>query len=216
MNSISITSATFTLILPACRKPIRHGNTLFCDKPSRLLPDEPEMVYHEPATAAPPNPLTRSLYQKRFKLEEHLQPALVNGRQPYYGNDIQDPAGLRKMVRSHYTRKARQRFLDYHCIQNMHRVPAISPLGSVFHRETEYFRQLTILRVTNPRHRFLTDMTKQIQLLQDKGHTIMVMMDANATLDNDKGLQAMLSNCSLTDLHRLEPAPSTFIGSAGR
>ena len=133
-----------------------------------------------------------------------------------FGNDIQDPTGLGRWSGLTIRGKHDNVFSIITAYRTCTGSRQSAPLGSVFHRETEYFRQLTIPGVTNPRHRFLTDMTKQIQLLQDKGHTIMVMMDANATLDNDKGLQAMLSNCSLTDLHRLEPAPSTFIGSAGR
>jgi hypothetical protein len=44
----------------------------------------------------------------------------------------------------------------------------------------------------------------------------MLMMDANATLDDDKKLQDMILNCGLFDLHGSEPAKSTYIGSAAR
>jgi hypothetical protein len=39
------------------------------------------------------------------------------------------------------------------------------------------------------------DLTEQLQRLQDNGHTILVMLDANATLADDKGLQAMVATC---------------------
>jgi hypothetical protein len=42
------------------------------------------------------------------------------------------------------------------------------------------------------------------------------MLDANSTLLDDNKLRAMAETCGLLDLHRADPAPSTFIGAADR
>ncbi|KAI2495025.1 hypothetical protein MHU86_19500 [Fragilaria crotonensis] len=52
--------------------------------------------------------------------------------------------------------------------------------------------------------------------LQNAGHSILVMMDANGTIYQDKHLQEFIGSCDLSDLHSTHPAPSTFIGSANR
>ena len=41
------------------------------------------------------------------------------------------------------------------------------------------------------------------------------MLDANSTMD-DPHLQDFIATCGLSDLHSLDPAPSTYIGSANR
>ena len=130
-----------------------------------------------------------------------------------FGKDIQDPTGLGRWsgltIRGKHDNVLSILTAYRTCNGSRH----TAPLGSVFHRETEFFRHGTSGE-SNPRQRFLTDMMEQIQRLQDEGHTILVMLDANATLDDDKGLQEMVATCSLTDLHIDDPAPSTYIGSA--
>lgn len=97
-----------------------------------------------------------------------------------------------------------------------------APLGSTFLRETEYFlnqkrdnnrHDLTVAA----RQIFLNDMRTQILALQDAGHSILLMLDANATLlkDDDK-FRTMVDQCGLIDLQRSDPAASTYIGASAR
>jgi hypothetical protein len=57
-------------------------------------------------------------------------------------------------------------------------------------------------------------MLDQIQELQDAGHAIILMLDANATLTDDTKFRDIVKLCGLNDLHRSDPAPSTYIGAA--
>ena len=52
--------------------------------------------------------------------------------------------------------------------------------------------------------------------LQDANHAILLMLDANATLDNDTHFRDMIHSVDLIDLHQANPAPSTYIGSETR
>ena len=90
-----------------------------------------------------------------------------------------------------------------------------APLGSAFLREHEYCRMNTTTS-SNPRHMILIDLSLLIRHLQDLGHMIIVMLDANATLDTDHRLASFLSECNLNDLHSAAPAPSTYIGAPAR
>ena len=92
--------------------------------------------------------------------------------------------------------------------------PQSSPLGSAFLREYEYFREHKYTSL-NPRRIFLTDLQHAITDLQASGHCIILMLDANSTID-DHTLQDFLSLCGLHDLHFQDPAPSTFIGASNK
>ena len=92
--------------------------------------------------------------------------------------------------------------------------PQSAPLGSAFLREYEYFRENNYTSL-NPRRLFLTDLQKVITNLQASGHSIILMLDANSTLE-DPNLQDFLALCGLHDLHSNDPAPSTFIGASNR
>jgi hypothetical protein len=59
------------------------------------------------------------------------------------------------------------------------------------------------------------DLQQTILSLQEMGHCIILMLDANSTI-NDRALSDFSSTCGLNDLHSLDPAPSTYIGAAGR
>ena len=56
------------------------------------------------------------------------------------------------------------------------------------------------------------DLKPIILSLQEKGHLILLMLDANATLA-DTSFSDFAASCSLVDLHSSDPAPSTYIGS---
>jgi hypothetical protein len=87
-----------------------------------------------------------------------------------------------------------------------------APIGSTFHREYEYFRS-TGIPGPRPRVLFQQDLKLQIKNLQSHGHSVIVMLDANATLESDKIFAQMLSECDLHDLHSGTPAPSTYMGA---
>ena len=98
-------------------------------------------------------------------------------------------------------------------------------LGSTFHRETEYFINQARDAATHSRlqhnsisarQRFLTDMVVQIRALQEDGHAVVLMLDANATITDDAKFQDMVDQCDLIDMHRADPATSTYIGARAR
>jgi hypothetical protein len=92
--------------------------------------------------------------------------------------------------------------------------PQTSPIGSSFLREYEFFRERRYTS-PNPRRLFLKDLQNAILALQDAGHSIIIMLDANSTMD-DPFLMDFLAKCGLHDLHSRDPAPSTYIGSSNR
>ena len=92
--------------------------------------------------------------------------------------------------------------------------PQRAPLGSSFLREYEYFREQKFQSV-NPRRQFFVDLQQTILALQEMGHCIILMLDANSTID-DRAILDFTSTCGLNDLHSLDPAPSTYIGAADR
>ena len=67
---------------------------------------------------------------------------------------------------------------------------------------------------TNPRTCFLQNIQNLILNLRDNGHSVLIMLDANSTLDDSKNLSEMLHTCGLYDLHRSDPPQSTYIGAA--
>jgi hypothetical protein len=90
--------------------------------------------------------------------------------------------------------------------------PQSAPLGSSFLREYEYFREQTGKPV-NPRRQFLCDLQKLVVSLQESGHCVILMLDANSTIE-DRALSEFIISCGLHDLHSRDPSPSTYIGSS--
>ena len=91
-----------------------------------------------------------------------------------------------------------------------------APLGSAFAREYEYFRESQSIQSPNPRRLFLRDLTTEVHRLQEQGHAVIVMLDANATISTDPHFSDFLDMCSYSDFHANAPAPSTFIGADAR
>ena len=91
-----------------------------------------------------------------------------------------------------------------------------APLGSSFAREYEYFRASQSLQSPNPRRLFLRDLTKVILNLQDQGHAVILMLDANSTMSTDLHFSEFIETCALSDFHEIDPATSTFIGADAR
>ena len=90
-----------------------------------------------------------------------------------------------------------------------------SPLGSTYIREHSYFKAKGETN-PNPRTHFIQDLTHLILQKQESGHEILLMLDANGSLETDTTLQTLLTQCNLLDIHRHHPAHSTYIGSAQR
>ena len=88
-------------------------------------------------------------------------------------------------------------------------------MGSAFYREHDYFHSST-QKTVNPRRLFLRDLQELINTLQSSGHAIIVMLDANATIDSDPAFADFIESCMLSDFHAEDPAPSTFIGAPNR
>ena len=92
--------------------------------------------------------------------------------------------------------------------------PQTSSLGSSFLREYEYFRE-TLHSPINPRQQFLSDLQSTILSLQDAGHSTILILDANSTLD-ENDLADFVAACGLNDLHLSDSPTSTYIGAADR
>ena len=90
-----------------------------------------------------------------------------------------------------------------------------APLGITYHRECIYFKDKGESS-PQPRRRFLQDIQEAIEKLQSDNHAVMLMLDANATLNSDQHFLDMINALDLIDLHQLAPAPSTYIGSPNR
>ena len=92
--------------------------------------------------------------------------------------------------------------------------PQSSSIGSSFLRECEYFRSRHHTSV-NPRRQFFLDLQQIIVSLQESGHGVILMLDANSTIQ-DCDLSLFVDSCGFHDVHSLDPAPSTYIGAADR
>ena len=136
-----------------------------------------------------------------------------------FGKDIQDPTGLGRWSGVHIRGKCGNTLsviTGYRSCAGSHKT---APLGSTFHREYEFFRSTsttTACSSINPRLSFLRDMEGLIHKLQDEGHSIILMLDANSVLSSENHFRDTMDRLHLTDLHRDDPAPSTYIGAEDR
>ena len=94
--------------------------------------------------------------------------------------------------------------------------PRTAPLGSALVREYEYLRSQPQTPIITPRQSILNDLSSLMSRLQDLGHMIILMLDANSTIDTDQRFESFLSAHGLKDFHQYDPPPSTYIGSASR
>lgn len=94
-----------------------------------------------------------------------------------------------------------------------------APLGSTFvHQEVEFYQSRKGMTSINPRAQFLAEIRDLILRLRDNGHAILLMLvDANGTLEDNTHLHNMAQICGLHDLHdRHDPPKSTCIGTESR
>ena len=132
-----------------------------------------------------------------------------------HGPSISDPTGLGRWSGVTFSGSETQKLT----VITAYRVCSGSirsvPLGSSFAREYNHFHSTTKQSV-NPRRLFLRDLQHQIVQLQEHGHAIVVMLDANATMHSDTHFVDFLDHCTLFDLHATDPAESTYIGAEAR
>jgi hypothetical protein len=88
-------------------------------------------------------------------------------------------------------------------------------IGTTFHREYEYYRDKGC-KSPKPRQLFFLELANSIRKLQQQGHAMLIMMDANDVLSEKGEFAEWISALDLHDIHRQSPAPSTYIGSTSR
>ena len=174
---------------------------------SRKLYRQSKVVFDSPLQADDPIPMPES-----FQVGGNVtffHGGLVSRVEGY---DILDSSGLGRWSGFTLAGKHRQKL----SILTAYRVCKGSIksvlLGSAFAREHQRFSTPSQPTV-NPRRFFLTDIQSAIQDLQDKGPCVVLMLDANSTIDSDTQFQEFLSACDLHDLHSNDPAKSSFIGA---
>jgi hypothetical protein len=156
-----------------------------------------------------------SHHKETFQAGGSLQ--VVQGRMTttVTGPSIADSTGLGRWCGTTYVGRRSQKFSVITAYRTCEGSISASPLGSTFHREYTFYKDLGETQ-PQPRRRFLQDLQIQIKSLQDADHAVLIMLDANATLESDRHLLDMINSLELVDLHSATPAPSTYIGSSNR
>lgn len=132
-----------------------------------------------------------------------------------YGDEIKDSSGLGQWAGITLRGKGDYKLSIITAYRTCGGNINTSSLGSVYSREFLYFRESGIQR-PNPRRLFFQHISDSIRQLQDLGHQILLMLDANSDLSNDYSFSEFISECDLHDLHHSQPPPSTYIGSSHR
>ena len=131
------------------------------------------------------------------------------------GKDLQDPSGLGRWSGVTLAGKHGQKLSILTAYRVCKGSIKSASLGSAFAREHQHFVTKS-QSIVNPRRFFLQDIQSAIHDLQDQGHSVILMLDANSTIESDTQFQEFISACDFSDLHATDPAKSTFIGSADR
>jgi hypothetical protein len=132
-----------------------------------------------------------------------------------HGKSIDDQSGLGRWSGCTLRGKNDQKLTVFTVYRSCATSISSAPLGSTFAREYEYFRQLGH-KNPNPRRQLLQDLKQAIETQRQQEHGILITIDANSTISEDRQLQEFLFESGLIDLHTANPAPSTYIGSASR
>ena len=132
------------------------------------------------------------------------------------GDDIRDPTGLGRWSGQTYRGKENKVFTAITAYRVCTGSIATSSVGSAFSREYEHIRTSKNIKSPRPRKHILDELQHLIIELQAKGHSILLMLDSNGTLEGDPDLSNLIQQCDLHDLHSINPSPSTFIGSNTR
>jgi hypothetical protein len=163
----------------------------------------------------PSSTVEPSHHQETYQAGGSLQ--VVKGRltTTALGNSISDPSGLGRWCGITLVGRRAQKFSIITAYRTCDGSISASPLGSTFHREYMFFKDQGETK-PQPRRRFLQDLQTQIKLLQEDNHAVLLMLDANATLESDHHFLDTVNSLDLIDLHSANPAPSTYIGSSNR
>ena len=127
------------------------------------------------------------------------------------GKVLIDPKGLGRWSGLRYIGKRGKCF----AILTAYRSPRQQPSGGFGFYDQQYSRLLsTGIVKPNVRKQFITDLCQFVNDLQQAGYEILLSLDANETIGQDKafGIEHLMSECSLTDLHCLGPTvpPATY------
>ena len=133
------------------------------------------------------------------------------------GDTLSDPTGLGRWSGLTFKGKGDTKVSIITAYRSCSGSIASSSLGSTYAREYEFFQRKGI-KSPNPRGQFLTDLDDFMVDLRDGNmdHSIILMLDANAVLEEDKKFQDFVHQQELFDLHSIDPAPSTYIGAKNR
>ena len=131
------------------------------------------------------------------------------------GSPITDPTGLGRWSGITLEGRRSQKLSVITAYRTCDGSISTAPHGSTFHREYTYYKDQGEAS-PQPRRRFLQDIHTAIETLQTNNHAVLLMLDANSTLDSDSHFLSMINNVDLTDLHQSSAAPSTYIGSSNR
>ena len=178
---------------------------------TRRIYRQSKIIFGSPTSSCDPVPPTETFQSggTLTLLTGHLVPRV-------HGPGIVDPSGLGRWTGATLTGSEGQQL----SIITAYRVCSGSirsaPIGSAFAREYEFFRSSQSLQAPNPRRLFLRDLSTVILHLQEQGHAVILMLDANATTESDPHFSEFLETCSFSDFHERDPALSTFIGSDAR
>jgi hypothetical protein len=133
------------------------------------------------------------------------------------GDPLIDPTGLGRWSGLTFAGKGDTKLSVLTAYRSCSGSVASSSLGSTYTREYEFFQNQGI-QSPNPRGLFLRDLAEYINGLRDGNldHSIILMLDANAILAEDKTFQEFVNQQELFDLHAKDPAPSTYVGAKHR
>jgi hypothetical protein len=134
------------------------------------------------------------------------------------GSPIVDPSGLGRWSGLRYQGKQNKKL----AIVTAYRSPRQSPTGGYGFYDQQYALLLSQgVKKPQVRKQFILDLTVDINKLQADGFEVILSLDANETMGEDRvhGISSLAENCTLQDLHCLGAAtpPETYpIGTKRR
>ena len=127
------------------------------------------------------------------------------------GLPLVDPAGLGRWSGLCYIGKRGKRL----AIVTAYWSPRGGPKGGFGFFDQQHSLLLSKgIKRPNVRRQFILDLVTFLNKLQTDGHEVVVSLDANETIGEDRtfGLAHLMAECSLSDLHLLGPSdpPATY------
>jgi hypothetical protein len=127
------------------------------------------------------------------------------------GKPLVDPSGLGRWSGLCFSGKRGKRL----ALLTAYRSPRQQPTGGFGFYDQQHSLLLSKgIAKPNVRKQFVTDLVLFVNNLQSDGYEVMVSLDANETVGQDKtfGLSHLISACTLVDLHCLGPSepPATY------